>query len=399
MPRLLSPVQASQSSPADPVMWGPGKAGTDNELPRRAGADDLGTGDGGQDDGGQGALCVDLGPEDGPTWQRFAKTVANEPDVEAVASAAQQWRLAVTPYRRLPAVDCSGANLSADSSSGASYSVDDCAVAGRRSAASNRQAGNDPASVAGAEVVAGAVVSSASVAGAVVSSASVAGAVVIDLTSIWAGPLCTQLLARAGAQVTKITCAKRPDGLSESPMYQPLNSAKQTVELDLDLLEDRCQFDQLLGTADLLVTSLSPRALANFGLVPSELSRHAPKLRMLAITAFAQNSPESDWVAYGTGVHAASGLGYLPNSPGTASPDSNTHTWPRVPAYSYPDPLAGLLACSVATDLLATDPPTATDCPTATGPVLQYRRVSLAEAIQPLVRLAQKGQAQAPQAA
>ncbi len=303
---------------------------------------------GGQHSEQSSALCVDLGPEDGPTWQRFAQTVANEPDVEVVASAAQEWHLAVTPYRHLSGVACP---------------------------------------VSSSPVSSDAVLASSAV-GAEVASTIIAGAVVIDLTSMWAGPLCTQLLAKAGAQVTKITCAKRPDGLSESPMYQPLNSAKQTVELDLDLPADRRQFDQLLSTADLLVTSLSPRALANFGLVPSKLSCYAPKLRMLAITAFAQNTPESNWIAYGTGVHAASGLGN--------SASAGTYTRPQVPAYSYPDPLAGLLACSVAIDLLITDPPTTTESTmqstrqSTMQSTVQYRRVSLAEAIQPLVSLAKE---------
>ena len=35
---------------------------------------------------------------------------------------------------------------------------------------------------------------------------------VADLSSMWAGPLCGQLLARAGATVVKVETRGRPDG-------------------------------------------------------------------------------------------------------------------------------------------------------------------------------------------
>ena len=40
----------------------------------------------------------------------------------------------------------------------------------------------------------------------------IAGLLVADLSSMWAGPLCGQLLARAGATVVKVESPRRPDG-------------------------------------------------------------------------------------------------------------------------------------------------------------------------------------------
>ena len=174
---------------------------------------------------------------------------------------------------------------------------------------------------------------------------------------MWAGPLCTELLGRAGAEVSKVTSAARPDGLTGSPMYAELNEHKTVIDLDLRHPADRHGLGSLLASADLMVTSLSPRALANLDLLPAQLGNVHPQLRTLAITAFEAESPEADWVAYGTGVHAASGLGWLDDEP-------------RVPAYSYPDPLAGLMATSVAVGQLA-----------GRGP--RHRRVSLAGAVAP----------------
>ena len=257
---------------------------------------------------GDGALCVDLGPDDIGTWERFAQVHRNEPDPETVAVAAQEWRLPVTPYRRLPA------------------------VSGHQVASAFRE---EPTS-----------------------ATSIDGATVVDLTSMWAGPLCTELLGRAGAEVHKVTSAARPDGLAGSPMYAELNAHKAVAELDLRLASDRRSLDQMLASADLLVTSLSPRALANLDLLPSQLCARQPGLRTLAITAFESSSAERGWIAYGTGVHAASGLGWLGDEP-------------RAPAYSYPDPLAGLRAAAIALDQLA-------------GTMSQHQGVSLAGAVAPL---------------
>ena len=88
-------------------------------------------------------------------------------------------------------------------------------------------------------------------------------------------------------------------------------------------------------SSDLVITSLSPRANANLGITFDEVISINPDIALLSITAFASDTPESEWVAYGTGVHATSGLGWRSGQPLT-------------PAFSYLDPIAGLEACAVA---------------------------------------------------
>ena len=287
-----------------------GDAGCWIDMPRR-----LGTADEPSEPvrWGDGALCVDLGPEDGETWERFTGVHRSESDPEAVAVAAQEWRLPITPYRRLPeaAVETATPAPSSESMS--------------------------PASLG---------------------SKGLRGKQIVDLTSMWAGPLCTELLGRARAEVNKVTSAARPDGLSGTAMYAELNAHKTVFDIDPRFTAGRSDLDELLASADLLVTSLSPRALANLELLPEQLCARYPWLRTLAITAFELDSPERDWIAYGTGVHAASGLGWLSDEP-------------QPPAYSYPDPLAGLQAARAAADQLA-----------GVGP--QHTRVSLAGAVAPL---------------
>ena len=271
---------------------------------------------------GTGALCVDLGPDDAGTWERFAEVHKDEPDPEAVAVAAQEWRLPVTPYRRTPAASAQQGAISAAGTVPSTSGIDPFTSGAARAAS------------------------------------AIDGANVVDLTSMWAGPLCSELLGRAGAHVRKVSSAARPDGLAGTAMYAELNAHKTAVELDPRHPAGHQSLDELLATADLLVTSLSPRALANLALLPAQLCARHPRLRTLAITAFEPDSPERDWIAYGTGVHAASGMGWLSDEP-------------RAPAYSYPDPLAGMLAARVAADQIA-------------GIAPHHTRVSLAGAVAPL---------------
>ena len=61
------------------------------------------------------------------------------------------------------------------------------------------------------------------------------GLVVIDLSALWAGPLCGDLLARAGATVVKVESTQRPDGARRGPaaFFDLLNGRKRSVALDL----------------------------------------------------------------------------------------------------------------------------------------------------------------------
>ena len=72
--------------------------------------------------------------------------------------------------------------------------------------------------------------------------------VVVDLTSLWAGPLATSLLAMLGARVVKIDPDVRPDGFREHPaLYASLNGAKEIVDLDLRQPGHRARFEALVA--------------------------------------------------------------------------------------------------------------------------------------------------------
>jgi crotonobetainyl-CoA:carnitine CoA-transferase CaiB-like acyl-CoA transferase len=180
--------------------------------------------------------------------------------------------------------------------------------------------------------------------------------VVIDLTAIWAGPLATWLLSGLGAEVQKVEPAVRPDGFRamdgdgihpggaprdpgrDSGMWNALNHGKARLDLNLGVEDQRQEMVERVRSAHLWIDSLSPRVLPNWGF--DQVLRTSPGLVAVSMPAFPVG-PMRNWVAYGTGVHAVSGLG----STGPGRPEEPFWS----PAVSYPDPVAGLRAALVAT--------------------------------------------------
>lgn len=190
---------------------------------------------------------------------------------------------------------------------------------------------------------------------------------IVDLTALWAGPLATALLAAIGAHVIKIDPSCRPDAFAEHPrLYQHLNARKEIMDLDLRVDDDRHRFETLIASADLVVDSFSRRVMPNLGYGPDQLRRLAPRVGTLSIRAFDPSSPQADWVAYGPGVHAMSGLAEQ------RSVEGRRPTFRAAPI-AYPDALAGLSAFATAVELLSENGPT------------EHRTVALSTTIAPLL--------------
>jgi hypothetical protein len=282
---------------------------------------------------GGGWLSVDLGPEDGPSYEALLAVLDAEvaagavrPDAEAVARRAQEWRLAVTPFRSPPAL---GPPLDRDHDP-------EPALHRRYLGGHDGRAGRAGGAGTGPT-----------------QARPLAGVRVLDLTVMWAGPLATWLLAEVGADVIKIEPACRPDGLRRGARpshagpgngahFVALDHGKRHQTLDLREASDRARFDELLDGADVLVDNFSRRVRPNLAIAPDQLRRRRPELIDVSITAFPAGGPEAGWVAYGGGVHAASGLAHHP-----------TAAVPFRPApLPYPDPLAGLVAFATIVDAL-----------------------------------------------
>ena len=87
------------------------------------------------------------------------------------------------------------------------------------------------------------------------------GLLVADLSSLWAGPLCAQLLARAGAVVVKVESPGRPDGTrsGEHAFFDWMNFGKLSYTVDFD--DDADALRRLLAAADIVIEGSRPAAL------------------------------------------------------------------------------------------------------------------------------------------
>jgi len=104
------------------------------------------------------------------------------------------------------------------------------------------------------------------------------GLLVADLSSLWAGPLCGQLLARAGAVVVKVESPRRPDGTrsGESTFFDWMNFGKLSYAVDFD--DDTDALHRLLTAADIVIEGSRPAALRRRGLSADDVAGRAGRI-------------------------------------------------------------------------------------------------------------------------
>ncbi len=126
---------------------------------------------------------------------------------------------------------------------------------------------------------------------------------VVDLSSLWAGPLCSHLLQRAGCRVIKVEGKHRLDGArTRSPLfYHLLNQGKESVVLDFHDASDIERLKQLIAHADIVIEGSRPRALFNLGI-------RAEGRVWISITGYGREGDAGNWIGYGDDTAAAAGL-------------------------------------------------------------------------------------------
>lgn len=163
---------------------------------------------------------------------------------------------------------------------------------------------------------------------------------VVDLTSLWAGPLCAHLLGLGGADVVKVESRSRPDGARSGPpgFYDLLHHGHRAVALDLHEPAGIDRLRALVAEADLVLESSRPRAMRQLGLVAEDVVRSGTS--WLSITARGRGS---DAVGFGDDVAACGGLVALDGDRPVPCGDA------------LADPLTGVRAAALASELLLAD--------------------------------------------
>jgi crotonobetainyl-CoA:carnitine CoA-transferase CaiB-like acyl-CoA transferase len=171
---------------------------------------------------------------------------------------------------------------------------------------------------------------------------------VLDMTTFWAGPSCTHMLAMLRAEVIHVESTRRPDGTrliagipitedqwwEKSPIFSGLNTNKKGLTLDLQSAAGRELLMRLIATCDVVVENFTPRVLDQIGLDFAAVQEVRPDAIMLRMPGFGLDGPWRDNPAFAYVIEAASGISWL-----TGYPDRNPYE-----PYSVGDPNAGVHA-------------------------------------------------------
>ncbi|WP_183470063.1 CoA transferase [Mycolicibacterium iranicum] len=171
---------------------------------------------------------------------------------------------------------------------------------------------------------------------------------IVDMTTFWAGPSCTHLLAMLGADVVHVESTRHPDGTrliagipvteeqwwEQSPIFSGLNTNKRGLTLNLAGDTGRGLLKRLIATADVVVENFTPRVLESMGLTYDAVKEIKPDVVMVRMPGFGLDGPWRDNPAFAYVIEAAAGISWL-----TGYPDRN----PFEP-YSVGDPNAGIHA-------------------------------------------------------
>lgn len=174
--------------------------------------------------------------------------------------------------------------------------------------------------------------------GAVAAPRPPSGLLVVDMSSMWAGPLCARILGWAGATVVKVESRTRPDGTraGAQSFFDWMNGGKLSYAADFG---DVSELLALLAAADVVITSSRSAALDRRGLGPDDVPARDGRV-WLRITGHGADAERANRVAFGDDAAVAGGL------------VGRSAAGPVFCADALADPLTGLEAAAAVVDSL-----------------------------------------------
>ncbi|QXC61642.1 CoA transferase [Aquihabitans sp. G128] len=152
-----------------------------------------------------------------------------------------------------------------------------------------------------------------------------AGLRVLDLTTWWAGPMSSGLLAALGADVVHLEAPARMDGARMvgasffdrpswwelSPFFLTVNAGKRSLALDLEADAGRALALRLVAEADVLIENATPRVLPKLGLGGDAVHAANPRTIVVRMPAFGLDGPWSERPGFAQTIEQASGLAWM----------------------------------------------------------------------------------------
>ncbi len=138
---------------------------------------------------------------------------------------------------------------------------------------------------------------------------------VLDFSTLLPGPMCTLMLAEAGADVIKLERSGGDEMRSYAPRFDDdsvnfvlLNRGKRSVCLDLKAKADREQVLALVRDVDVVVEQFRPGVMQRLGLDYETLSRVNPRLVYCSITTYGQHGPKALRASHDLNFQAETGM-------------------------------------------------------------------------------------------
>ncbi|MFE6865128.1 CoA transferase [Kitasatospora sp. NPDC057692] len=132
-----------------------------------------------------------------------------------------------------------------------------------------------------------------------------AGIRVLDLTRVIAGPVATRTLALLGADVLRLDPPHLPEA---EDAHADTGFGKRSARLDLADGTGRAAFEELLATADVVVTGYRPDTLDAYGLAPDALLARRPGLVVVQLNAWGWTGPWAGRRGFDSLVQAGCGI-------------------------------------------------------------------------------------------
>ena len=146
-------------------------------------------------------------------------------------------------------------------------------------------------------------------------SQPLAGIKVLDFSTLLPGPMCTLILAEAGADVIKLERAGGDEMRGYDPRFGEdsvnfvlLNRGKRSICLDLKAQADRARVLELVRDVDVVVEQFRPGVMQRLGLDYETLSRLNPRLIYCSITAYGQDGPKALRASHDLNFQAETGM-------------------------------------------------------------------------------------------
>ena len=143
------------------------------------------------------------------------------------------------------------------------------------------------------------------------------GVRVLDLSRVFAGPLCGMVLADFGAEVIKVEHPGRGDdtrdwgmriGKTETTYYNSMNRNKRSITVDLQTPEGVKIIHDLLPQCDVVVQNFKTGGAEKLGLGYEQLKAIKPDLIYCSVAGYDSSGPEAKRPGYDLVIQGETGL-------------------------------------------------------------------------------------------